>query len=291
MLQLRQGTGEMLKPQYPTILGLMLLIGVLPTYSQAQDAPTDYEDLKAQLAERNAVIIELQRSVADLQDQLAVLESQLQNKSTGKDEIPPLRRDDSPRQTSRRSDTGRLIVDEVAAERALERTLVQAGVLLLPRGALELTPSLSMAVSDFELATIVDVGAGDELGIVRVDRSSYSLALTGRIGLPFDSQLEFSIPYLSVTEDSALSVLSGSTDAISQTGRGTGDFVVGVSKTLWRESAHTPDVVGRIVWNAGNGSEDDDGVVLGGGFSSLTGSLSFMKRLDPLALILSLDYE
>ena len=52
-----------------------------------------------------------------------------------------------PTQTSNRADSGRLIVDEIAAERALERTLVQAGALLLPRGAFEFRYFFSSQVS------------------------------------------------------------------------------------------------------------------------------------------------
>jgi hypothetical protein len=197
----------------------------------------------------------------------------------------------APAQTSRRSDSGRLVVDEIAAERALERTLVQAGALLLPQGAFEITPSLSMGVRDLDVTTVVDTGAGDELGVLRVDRSSYSLGLTARIGLPFDSQLELGIPYQRVTEEAALSVLDGAIGDVSRTGSGAGDFVIGISKTLLRENGSAPDVVGRLTWNTGEGTETDNDVVLGGGFSSITGSLSFVKRLDPLALFLALDYQ
>jgi hypothetical protein len=274
-----------------------VLFGALPTHLTAQGTSPDHADFMAQLAERDAVIIELQHSVNDLRKRLAALERKLQEKSS-KDTVDTKPGNGTPEpttvqpvQTSSRRDSGRLIVDEVAAERALERTLVQAGALLLPQGAFEFTPSVSMGISELELATIVDTGAGDELGVLRLDRSIYSLGLTARIGLPFESQLELGIPYRSVTEDSTLSVLSGVVGNASRTGRGAGDFVVGLSKTLLRESGSAPDMIGRIVWNTGEGSESDNGVLLGSGLSSLTGSLSFVKRLDPLALFLSLEYQ
>jgi hypothetical protein len=280
----------MLKIRYAPIIGLILILGASPTQSRADESSTSPEDYRAQLAERDAIIIELQHAVAELRERVAALEREVQGESPADATMRPSD-GSAPEQTSRRSDSGRLVVDEIAAERALERTLVQAGALLLPQGAFEITPSLSMGVGDIDVTTVVDTGAGDELGVLRVDRSSYSLGLTARIGLPFDSQLELGIPYQRVTEEAALSVLDGAIGDVSRTGRGTGDFVIGISKTLLRENGSAPDVVGRLTWNTGEGTETDNDVVLGGGFSSVTGSLSFVKRLDPLALFLALDYQ
>ena len=280
----------MLKIRYASIVGLMLILGASPTQSRADESSTSPEDFRAQLAERDAVIIELQHAVAELRDRVAALERKVEGEPAG-DAVTPPRESNSPEQTSRRPDSGRLVVDEIAAERALERTLISAGALLLPQGAFEITPSLSMGVRDLDVTAVVDTGAGDELGVLRVKRSSYSLGLTARIGLPFDSQLELGIPYQRVTEETSLSVLGGAIGDGSRTGSGTGDFVIGISKTLLRENGSAPDVVGRLTWNTGGGTETDNDVVLGGGFSSITGSLSFVKRLDPLALFLALDYQ
>jgi hypothetical protein len=278
----------MLKIRYASVISLILIFGATP--SLADESSTSPDDFRTQLAERDAIIIELQHSVTELRKRVAALERKVQGDSPENAAVPP-RNGSDPEQTPRRSDSGRLVVDEIAAERALERTLVQAGALLLPQGSFEITPSLSMGVNDLEVATVVDTGAGDELGVLRIDRTSYSLGLTARIGLPFDSQLELGIPYQSVKEETALSVVDGSIGDGSRTGRGTGDFVIGISKTLLRENGSAPDVVGRLTWNTGEGTESDDGVILGSGFSSLTGSLSFVKRLDPLALFLALDYQ
>ena len=50
-------------------------------------------------------------------------------------------------------------------------------------------------------------------------------------------------------------------------------------------------MVGRITWNTGSGDRSDSGVVLGGGFESLTGSLTFIKRSDPLVFFGSASYQ
>lgn len=285
----------MLNSRTNSVFVLIIALCALPGQVMANDAPTDNAQLMEMLAERDAIIIELQHSVAELRQRLADVEGKLNGASTDRSSPEqdgrPVPASDQPRQSTNSTEPGRLAVDEIAAERALERTLVQAGALLLPRGAFELTPSFTMGINDFQLETALDAGAGEELGILRVDRTDYTLGLTARYGLPYDSQLELGIPFRSVTEESSLTTLGGTAGDFSRTGRAAGDLVVGISKTLLREHGLAPDVVGRLSWNTGTGSETDNDVFLGGGFSSLTGALSAVKRLDPLAIFFSLEYE
>ena len=283
--------------QYAFVTGLAVMLCVVPAPSNAQETADLEQRFQEQLAERDAIIIGLQHSVAELRERVAALESRLQAGGSEQSALPQSAPSDSlamatmPAPESSGSDSSRLVVDEIAAERALERTLVQAGALLLPRGAFEISPFLSIGVSDFELPTTVETEAGTESALASVDLTSYSLGLTGRIGLPFESQLEIGIPYQSVTEETVVSNLSGPVFNSKQTGRGTGDLLVGVSKTLLREGRFAPDVIGRVTWSNGQGSETDNGVLLGGGFQSLSGSLSLVKRKDPMALFLSLGYQ
>lgn len=287
----------MFRNQFVTVIGLALTLGTVPSPVSAQAASTVSEDFRAQLAERDAIIIELQHSVAELNRRLAALEKQLQGESRQESSDPRPEKSESktkasePETTARRSDPSRLSVDLLAAERALERTLVEAGALLLPQGAVEVTPSASYSVTEFDFPTVLDTGEGDELAVVSVNRAATSLGLTARIGLPFDSQLELGMPYQSVTDESTLAILSSPISRSKETGRGSGDLFIGLSKTLLRENGYAPDIVGRLTWNTGSGTESDGDVFLGGGFSSLSGSLSFVKRLDPLALFLALDYQ
>ena len=279
--------------QHASAMVLAALLCALPRHLVAQDASDLPDELRAQLAERDAIIIALQHSVADLQRRVTALENGMgEAVSTDSSVSRSAETTTAIAETaSNTSDSSRLVVDEVAAERALERTLVQAGALLMPRGAVELTPYSSVGANDSLFQTVVDTGSGDGPGLASVDRTSYGLGLTARIGLPFDSQLELGIPYLSVTEESLVSGVSGPVTNTSQTGRGAGDFVVGVSKTLLRERGYVPDIIGRLTWNTGSGTESDNDVYLGGGFSSLSGSLSFVKRKDPLALFWSVGYQ
>ena len=56
----------MLKMRYVTFLGLILIAGATPRQLHANESSTSPGDFMAQLAERDAIIIELQHSIAEL---------------------------------------------------------------------------------------------------------------------------------------------------------------------------------------------------------------------------------
>ncbi|MGH6919675.1 MAG: transporter, partial [Geminicoccaceae bacterium] len=73
---------------------------------------------------------------------------------------------------------------------------------------------------------------------------------------------------------------------------GVGDISVGLAKTLLREDGGWwPDLVGRVRWDTDTGKSSDGGVPLGGGFNEIAGSLSAVKRQDPLAFVAGISYE
>jgi Putative MetA-pathway of phenol degradation len=51
-----------------------------------------------------------------------------------------------------------------------------------------------------------------------------------------------------------------------------------------------PDVIAGVTWDADTGKTQDNGVFLGGGFNELSGSLSAVKRQDPLAFVGTVSY-
>src|SRR5262249_15114810 len=72
--------------------------------------------------------------------------------------------------------------DDKELDRALERILVREGGLVLPAYTYEFSPQLSYAHWD----RIQDPAL----------RNSYSAAVSFRMGLPWDTQLSFSLPYV-----------------------------------------------------------------------------------------------
>jgi hypothetical protein len=186
---------------------------------------------------------------------------------------------------------GQVEVDEEAAERALDFTLVQEGALLLPFGRAEFTPSFTYTRRTNDFPVVVDPGGANLLGEQEVRRNEFEFDAGLLVGLPFDSQLELNLPYNLVNQSVADQVLGTEVDDSSDTGHGLGDFSVGLAKTVLRERNWLPDVILRVNWDTGTGEREDNDVALDGGFQELTGSASLVKRQDPLVFVGGASYE
>jgi hypothetical protein len=267
-------------------------------FAKAQEDIVTREELQQMLKERDAVIIELQHTVKDLLVRLDTLETQLRAPTAAApaQAEPALTQAPSAPPPAPRAQEGegiqtksatQLAVDEAAAERALERTLVQEGALLLPAGVAELTPSFTYTYNEFDFPSVVD----GFLGSTKVERSVFETALDLRVGLPWDSQVELGMPYRWVDQQTQGNVGTAPQLANDDTGQGFGDLTVGLAKTLVREGEWWPDAIARVEWDTGTGDKADNGVALGGGFQSLSGTLSLLKRQDPLAYFGSAGYR
>jgi len=205
-------------------------------------------------------------------------------------EAPAARAPARAQQTAQAS-PGEFEIDEDAIDRALERTLVQEGVLLVPFGQAEIQPSFSYTRRVVDFPAPVEIGGQQFLGEEESRRNEFDFALDLRVGLPFDAQLELEFPYTVVNASIVNKVFGQEQDERENTGAGVGDISVGLAKTLLREAAWWPDVVARFVWDTDTGETRNDDVVLGGGFTELIGQLSATKRQDPLAFIGSVAYS
>jgi len=147
-------------------------------------------------------------------------------------------------------------------DRALERTLVREGALVLPPWSYQLIPQFSYSHWD----TVQDP----------VVRNSYSAALTFQMGLPWTSQISATLPY-------AYDQLR---DGSSSSGLADAGFLF--SKALLVESDWTPNLVGSVGWTSPTH--------LGSTFSSIPYVSGFQagvtasKRLDPLVVFGSVSY-
>lgn len=188
---------------------------------------------------------------------------------------------------------GAVELDEQAAERALERTLVAGGALLLPAGQVEVEPSFTYARREIDLSpALVDTGDGDlALANPEVERNELSAALGVRVGLPWETQFELSLPYNLVQQDEILDAGAVGRESRDGWGSGIGDLTLGIAKTLLREGPVRPDLVARVTYDTGLGSQDDNDIILDGGYSAVTGSLVALKRQDPLAFVASGFYQ
>lgn len=199
----------------------------------------------------------------------------------------------SPAVAPPRSNVGTFEVDEEAAQRALERTLTQSGVLLLPEGAFNITPSFSYTRNEINTGELLDVtnpitgASGLVLSDNRTRRNEFSARADLKYGLPKDAQLELGLPYNYVRS----STVSSFGDGTSDNGSGIGDITIGLAKTFMQEKGKFPDLIGRLTYNTGSGRKTDNQVSLGGGYRQVSGEVVALKRQDPLAFFAGASYS
>lgn len=241
----------------------------------AQEPVTD-EVMREQLQTRDAIIIELQRRLEEL-------ERRLTEEGVLEVEAPP----DIEPVTTPRPQQG-LAVDELSAERALERTLVDEGALLLPAGQAEINPTIDYARRDNKAPFIIDGQAIEQ----RVRRNEFEAGLGLAVGLPFNSQFEFRVPYNVVNQENSFRAGGGALDAEDEWGHAIGDISIGLAKTVLREDGNWwPDVIVRGIWDTNTGERTDNDVPLTGSFNELRGQVVMLKRQDPLAFVGSFSYS
>lgn len=188
---------------------------------------------------------------------------------------------------ARRTDGG---VDALAAERALERTLVRTGVTLLQAGQIEVEPSLTYRRFDTVDPLLVTVGGATDVANVRALRDELSAQLTGRVGLPWDAQIEVTAGVEGVNSNEEVTVPGLLVDETSDEGVAFSDVQVSLAKTLYRPQGPGPDIIGRITWDSASGSTLNNNVGFSNGFHEVSASLVALTRQDPLVFVGSLGY-
>jgi len=268
------------------ILAAVALTLVAAT-AQAQDTPE--QELTRKLRERDKVITELLERVEALERRVGVQRLATDPGETPTQDAAATGERDIAEDT--RPAPGAVVVNESDAERALERSLAREGALLLPSGYLEVEPSFTYARREDSTPILVSSGGSVLAGETERNSNSLTADLALRLGLPWDSQLEVGIPYRWREAETVNSVGFAPFDSTTESGAGLGDVRIGLAKTLFREGLWRPDLVGRITWDTDTGETSDNGVSLGGGFHELRGSLSAIKRQDPIAFVGGLSYE
>jgi hypothetical protein len=282
---------------------------VLPnTTAQQSNAPSgtvSAQELQKSLQERDIEIASLTQRVRVLEETLTRTAAGQQTGSAG---LPVARSEETaipqgPVQTAQEptseasaaqspagqpevpTDSGAL--DE-GGSTALERTLVREGGLLLPEGAIEVEPSLSYLYKESArgVSVLRDDVIATEQANVREDNVEASV--TARIGLPWDSQLELTVPYNYIDERTNLAGTE-----IGRDTHGFGDIDIGLTHQLIRERGWVPDVLAAVTWTADTGKGDpnvSDGLAIGSGYHSLQAGLTFVKSQDPIVFFGSLNY-
>jgi hypothetical protein len=226
------------------ILSAALAVGLLCSSANAQSVA----QLKAELAAEEAQVAKLKKRVRELEQSQRSLIQPVPVAGPVAVRAVPL-----PPSSS---------ADDDEAERALERTLVREGALVLAPFTYEVTPQVSFAHWDKVQDPFV--------------RNSYSAALSARMGLPWDMQVSVSLPY----------VFDELRNGDSNSGLADAGFLI--SKELMRESEYGTNLVGSVGWTSPtqNGSAFNPIPYVSG----FQGGLTASKRFDPLVVFGSLSY-
>ncbi|MCG8694221.1 MAG: hypothetical protein MI806_23685 [Minwuiales bacterium] len=300
------------------ILYSALVLVLIPMSVTAADKKSTSRNLEKMLEDRDAVILELLERVEELERAVSgsVRQSALdltpaasinasvsraatglgeRPRATGADVIPSASyrtaASEAPTEQAPPPVPGEFDVDEDAIDRALERTLVQEGALLLPFGKAQIEPSFGYTRRENDAPVFFTEGVSTFLAERDVRRDEFEVELELRIGLPWDAQFEVGLPYNFVDQSTVTRVVFSPRDEQNAFGSGLGDFRIGLAKALLREGLWWPDLVGRVTWDSDTGETFDDGVALGAGFNEIRGSLTAVKRQDPLAFVASFFYE
>ena len=185
---------------------------------------------------------------------------------------------------------GLFTVDEEAAVRALERSLIQADALLLSPGQLELGFGLAFGVDRRSSPVLLQDAGGGALfgGSVDTRLETLGADVELQIGLPFRSQFGIAVPLnshrmLATTRSSGAVVAER--DATSTD---VGDVRVAFLKTLVQERGARPDLIALLAYDADSASDLEPPVGSGAAETSL--GLNATKRQDPLVFTAGLSH-
>lgn len=256
-----------------------------PVAAQEVRHGADAQELQRELAERDAIIADLLARVEQLERAIGTTAASPPRAAPAESGAP------ADRQMAATVSQPVRPFPDADADRALERTLVQTGALLLRAGDFEITPQFGFARQVSTAPTFVTLDDATFVGTLEQRRNQYVAGLSLRLGLPLDSQIEIDVPYQVVDQSLVTKIGFGAIGRSKASGSAFGDVNIALAHTLLRESGWLPDLVGRVRWNTGSGRMVDDGVTLGGGFASLGGSLTAIKRQDPLVFVGSVSYD
>jgi hypothetical protein len=259
----------------------VLVLAVSAVTAQAQDATV--QELERKLQERDKVILELLDRVDALERQIGIQRPAAATSGKPSGEQNPAPGIEQP--------PGEVVVEKGATERALERALTREGALLLPSGVLENESGISYARQEDSTPSFVTSGNQTFAGEMERNSDSLTADLALRMGLPWDSQMEIGIPYRWREVESVTNVNFAPTNSSSRSGSGIGDLRISLAKTLLREGLLRPDLIGRFTWDTDTGDSQDNQVFLGGGYNELKGSLTAIKRQEPVVFVGGLSYE
>jgi hypothetical protein len=247
------------------------------------------EQLHEELAERDTIIIELLNRIEALEAEQGSTSSENgPGNGPGQADARPAEPDSAD--TGEGTSADGFDVEQLQAERALERGLVERGARLLAPGQIEFSPRLTLYHDEgmFPVALMTD----DVTTVGEVERTFdlYERRADVRFGLPAGMQLEIGVPYLSADQRAATGINGSIQSAMKHSGSGNGDAALSLAKAFGADSAGGARIIGRLSWLTGNGDERDGMVFLGGGTSGVNAQATAYWRRDPVVFLVGGGY-
>jgi hypothetical protein len=231
-----------------SLTSIIVALGVGAALAGSPVNAQTVEELKAKIAARKAEVAMLERQLRELEQEGGAAPVRAAQKQSGL--LPPP------------SDAAPPPDDDDEGDRALERTLVREGALVLPAFARELAPHFSWAHWDSVQNPSID--------------NSYSAGLTFRMGLPWKSQVSVSVPY----------VVNDLSDGGTSSGLADAGFLF--SKELLQETDTSPALLASIGWTSPTSTACCSSTIPY--VSGFQGGLTASKRFDPLVAFASVSY-
>jgi Putative MetA-pathway of phenol degradation len=232
-------------------------------------------EVVAQADERDTLI-------QDLRQRLETLEKKLGDKPAAPP--PPAA---APRQPaaapapSASEEAGR----EDEGGRALERTLVREGGLVLPRGVFEVEPRFQYTHRATQGLNVATLGGFAQVAQQDLRRNDLEASVAVRAGLPASFQFEARLPYVWSEQNRATASAVSESERVS----GWGDLELGVTKQL--ATARGGGLLGSLVWKTISGENEPGRLSPGSGFPQLQAALTYVTREDPLVFFVSPSYS
>ncbi len=301
-----------------TAVTLVVLLGVMLPGSMGAKARTTkptIEQLQKEIRQRDAIIRNLVRRVENLERQTgtgdsasasragvptrSAARSQAVPRAPAQTEVAALEPEEPAPPSTRPARTasassagatqqaartnppapGQFNVSEEDAERALERTLVATGNLLVPSGFAEVEPLFGYTRRETPAPILFNL-----------NRNEFNWALDMRFGLPWESQFEIALPYNLVQQQVTDIAVAPPQQASNRWGNSFGDVTVGLAKTLVHESGWVPDLLGRVSYEIPTGPDNSNQVPLPSRRNNLAFSATALKRQDPLVFVATGGY-
>lgn len=252
--------------------------------------PASYETLQQQIAARDKIINNLQKRLEALEQKVGAV--------TPAPEAPVTTAAAAPAAASSVSSNSAAQVtaaaaaeEEPAAEeetiRALERTLVRQGGLVVPLKSYEIEPRFSYDHSSSNMLAITDDNGQPVIARQDLKRDAFEAGVGVRIGLPWETQFEAYAPYGYTRVQQADLGLNDNTDRNS----GIGNIELGITKQFLHDNGTVPALLGSLRWRNGSSSNSDNTLTgVGSSFDSTQVALTAVKRLDPLVFVGSVSY-